>query len=121
MGSIDVEKYRMYFKISYAVSAFFPILSVIFCYVIRSDVRGDAILFSHCKWQIATFWMVLIGGIVGGLLCIMLAFVLPIIGVLLAYPFLFALWGWCLYRVIKGFMALDKNSPIGVTAQAHAA
>ena len=111
MGAIDVEKYRMYLKISYVISAIFPVLSVIFCYVIRGDVRGDAVLFSHCKWQIATVWTVLVAGTVGVVLCIMLAVVLPIIGALLAYPFFFALWGWCLYRVIKGFIGVAPAKP----------
>lgn len=114
MGAIDIEKYKMYLKISYVISVFFPMLSVIFCYVIRGDIRSNDVLFSHCKWQIATFWKSLIAGTIGVVLCIILAVVLPIIGALLAYPFFFALWGWCLYRVIKGFMALDKNAPVGV-------
>ena len=100
------KRYEIMLKIGYVCLIFFPLASVILCYVMRSDVKDDPTLPSHCQWQIWTFWLSLILGIVGYVLTATL------VGAVIGMPMLMGVWIWCLYRAIKGFMALEKNSAL---------
>src|SRR5436190_23458116 len=81
------------------------IAGLIVAYVKRDDAQGTWVA-SHLRWLIRTFWFSLLWGFVG----IVLFFTL--IGI----PFALAIWAvtsiWVVYRVIKGFLAFQKNQPI---------
>ena len=64
------------------------IVAVIINYVKRDDVRGTWIE-SHFDWQIKTFWIGLAGWVVG----------------------VITVWG--IYRIVKGWLALNDGKPVG--------
>lgn len=100
------KKYEIMLKIGYVCIIFFPLVSVILSYIMRSDVSEDAILPSHCTWQIRTFWWSLGLGIVGYILTV------TMVGAVVGLPLILAVWVWCIYRAIKGFFALEKNAAL---------
>ncbi|HZZ11544.1 MAG TPA: hypothetical protein VFE79_12715 [Paraburkholderia sp.] len=77
------------------------LIAVIINYVKRADVVGTQYE-AHFEWQIRTFWMGLIGYVIGA------ALVLVVIGV----PVLWAVSIWMLYRIIKGWLYLYDNKPL---------
>ena len=85
------------------------IVAVILNYVKRADVRGT-FLDSHFRWQIRTFWFVL--------LWIVMAFLmsLPLMIVLIGFVTLWAAAGvigvWVLYRVVRGWLRLNARRPM---------
>jgi uncharacterized membrane protein len=85
------------------------IIAVILNYVKRADVRGTW-LESHFRWQIRTFWW--------GLLwyCLCWGFILITFG--LGFPLallVFAVLGlWFVYRIARGWMALNDRKSIPV-------
>ncbi len=78
------------------------IIAVILNYVKRSEVRGTW-LDSHFSWQIRTFWFALLWLLVGGVLFITL------IGIPVAFVLWFATGIWVLYRIVRGWMALNAQ------------
>ena len=78
------------------------IVAVIINYVKRDDVRGTWIE-SHFDWQIKTFWIALAGWIVG----VATAFIL------IGWLILLAVTVWSIYRVVKGWLALNDGKPAG--------
>ena len=81
-----------------AIAFFFGftlIVAVIINYVKRDDVKGSW-LESHFRWQIRTFWYVLVMAVVGGLS----------IGLGLGLFILSFATIWLLYRIIKGWFYL---------------
>lgn len=70
-------------------------LALIIDYVKRGDARGT-VYATHATWRIRTFWWWL------GLFVVALPFIFVWIG----YVFLFAIWIWGLYRVVKGWLYL---------------
>ena len=84
----------------------FPsIAAVILNYVKRSDARGTW-LESHFDWQIATFWWA--AG--GALLLVLMA--ITIIGIPFAVVGVFVLGVWLIYRVVRGWLALNDRRPL---------
>ncbi|MBM4265624.1 MAG: hypothetical protein FJ144_03245 [Deltaproteobacteria bacterium] len=83
------------------------ILAVILNYARRSAVRGT-FLESHFSWQIRTFWW--------AFAWVLFAFLLAI--TLIGIPFAFiviAFTGlWVLYRIVRGWLALNDERSIGV-------
>jgi uncharacterized membrane protein len=77
------------------------IAGVIICYLKRGDAAGD-IVESHMTWLIRTFWIGLVGGIVGGLL--MFIFIGMFVLISLAI--------YLIYRIAKGWIKLLDNQPI---------
>lgn len=78
------------------------IAGVIVNYLKRDAVAGTY-LESHFNWQIKTFWYTLIGFIVGAVLAVL------VIGI-----FIWMLTGlWYVYRVVKGWLALNEGKSIG--------
>ncbi|MGM7319271.1 hypothetical protein [Idiomarina sp. ST10R2A5] len=57
---------------------------------------------SHFNWLIKTFWVGVIGTIIG----IILLFVV------IGYLVLLAVTIWVIYRVIRGWLALSENKPV---------
>jgi len=77
------------------------IAAVIVNYVKRDDVR-DTWLESHFNWQIKTFWVGLAGSIIGVLTMWLL------VGGLI----LIAVGIWAIYRIVKGWLALNDRKPL---------
>jgi uncharacterized membrane protein len=81
------------------------ILAVILNYVKRSDARGTW-LESHFSWQLRTFWF--------AVLWVSVAVVLfaTVIGIPLAWIIVVATGLWVLYRILRGWLALNDGRPI---------
>ncbi len=77
------------------------IVAIIMNYVKRGDVAGT-FLESHFTWQIRTFWISLIVGIIG--------FVLTL--VLIGFLVLLLDAVWVIYRLVMGALKLNENKPI---------
>lgn len=88
--------YILYFAgFLFGVSA---LAGLIMAYVQRSD-DDDAVLASHYRYQIRTFWLGLLFFVVG----ILTTFLLVGYIILLAWAI------WTLIRIVKGFSAWDKG------------
>jgi uncharacterized membrane protein len=83
------------------------ILAVILNYVKRGDVRGTY-LESHFRWQIRTFWWACLWV----LAAIVLA--LTLIGIPLAWLMIVATGVWVLYRIVRGWLALNEGRAVTV-------
>ena len=77
------------------------IAAIIVNYIKREDVAGTWVA-SHFDWQIKTFWYTLIGGIVGWLL----------VFILIGFPILMAVGVWAIYRIVKGWLALNDGKAV---------
>ena len=84
------------------------IIAVILNYIKRDDARGS-FLESHFRWQIRTFWFTLMW------LCIILLFWLTLLGIPIAVIMSFVVGVWVLYRVLRGWLTLQKRKPMVVT------
>lgn len=81
------------------------ILAVILNYARRSAVRGTY-LESHFTWQIRTFWWALVWVLFS------FAIAATLIGLPIAF-IIFAVTGlWILYRILRGWLALNDARPI---------
>ena len=88
-----------------AFVGFTPVIGLIINYFKKSEVAGS-ILDSHFRWQIRTFWW--------GLLWFSLASFLIFIwiGIPIGYPMLVILFVWWFYRLIRGWLRLNKGRPM---------
>jgi len=82
------------------------ILAVILNYARRGEVRGTW-LESHFRWQIRTFWF--------AFAWVLLAFALfvTVIGIPLAFLIVVVTGVWVLYRIVRGWLALNDERPVG--------
>ncbi|MBM4264311.1 MAG: hypothetical protein FJ145_23165 [Deltaproteobacteria bacterium] len=78
------------------------ILAVIVSYIKRGDAR-ETYLESHFRWQIRTFWAVLVWCVVGGI------FFITLIGIPVALGIFFAAGIWAIYRIARGWLALKEG------------
>ena len=78
------------------------IIAVIINYVKRSEVR-ETWLDSHFSWQLRTFWFALLWLAIGIVLFI------TIVGIPFAYALFIATGIWVLYRLIRGWLALNER------------
>ena len=83
------------------------IIAVILNYLKRSDVRGTW-LESHFRWQIRTFWF----GLLWVALCGLFVVATLGIGLLIAWLPLGIITIWFIYRVVRGWMALNAGRPM---------
>ena len=83
------------------------ILAVILNYAKRAEVRGTY-LDSHFSWQIRTFWWAFFW-----LVSALVLFV-TIIGIPIALLIVVATGLWVLYRIARGWLALNDGRPVGV-------
>jgi len=83
------------------------ILAVILNYAKRSDVR-DTWLETHFSWQLRTFWFAVLWVAVAALLFA------TVVGIPLAWILLVATGLWVLYRILRGWLALNDDRPIEV-------
>ena len=85
------------------------IIAVILNYVKRSEVRGTW-LESHFRWQIRTFWFAALWIMVGAVVFATLFIVL--IGIPIAWMIWIAAGLWVIYRVARGWLALQDRKPM---------
>jgi uncharacterized membrane protein len=85
------------------------IIAVILNYVKRDEARGTW-LESHFQWQIRTFWMALLWGVVIAVASAVLAIVL--VGFAIWVVGLFALGVWAIIRIGRGWLVLSKRRAI---------
>ena len=83
------------------------IIAVILNYVKRADVRGSW-LESHFLWQIRTFWF----GLLWVCLCGLFIVGTLGIGIIIAWIPMIAVGLWFIYRVARGWMALNDGREI---------
>ena len=83
------------------------LIAVVLNYLKRGDVAGTW-LESHFRWQIRTFWFTLLWLVVYGL------FIITIIGIPIAWLLIAILGLWVGYRVLRGWIALAGDKPVGV-------
>ncbi|MDR1777728.1 MAG: hypothetical protein LBR31_07885 [Desulfovibrio sp.] len=113
-GDEKRKKNILMLKIFYVFLVLFPLVSIIGDYILRSDFKQDDVLLSHCKYQIRTFWLSFIIFIVLMIAGPLLALATMGIGSILVGILGLVVFAWVLYRVIKGFLALEKGNPIAV-------
>ena len=82
------------------------LLAVFLNYLKRGDVAGTW-LECHFRWQIRTFWFTFLWLMVYGLL------IITIVGIPLAWIIIVILGLWVGYRVIRGWLALFNERPVG--------
>ena len=83
------------------------LVAVVVNYVKLDDVRGTW-LESHFRWQIRTFWF----GVLWISLCIGFVLLTLGIGILIAWiPAVFVSF-WFIYRIARGWMALNNRRPM---------
>jgi len=80
------------------------IIAVILNYVKRGEVRGSW-LESHFRWQIRTFWF----GLLWVSLCLLFIFGTLGIGILIVWLPLGVLSVWFIYRIVRGWLALNDR------------
>jgi uncharacterized membrane protein len=85
------------------------IVAVIMNYVKRSQVRGTW-LESHFAWQLRTFWTAFAIALMLGIVSAILAIV--IIGFVTWYLGALLLGVWIIYRVARGWMALQDRKTL---------
>jgi len=83
------------------------IIAVILNYLKRSDVRGTW-LESHFLWQIRTFWF----GLLWVSLCVIFVVATLGIGILVAWLPLGVITIWFIYRIARGWLALNERRPM---------
>jgi uncharacterized membrane protein len=81
------------------------IIAVIINYIKRSDVRGTY-LDSHFGWQIRTFWYTVLWLVIAAILFA------TVIGIVLAYVIAVAAGLWIVYRIMRGWIALNEGRPM---------
>ena len=81
------------------------ILAVILNYAKQSDTRGTW-LESHFSWQIRTFWFALLWVLIA------VALALTIIGLPLTICILLGLTLWVIYRIGRGWLALNDQRTV---------
>jgi uncharacterized membrane protein len=85
------------------------IIAVILNYVKRGDARGTW-LESHFRWQIRTFWF----GLLWVGLCLSFVVITFGIGMIVAWLPLAIVTLWFIYRVVRGWVALNDRRPMYV-------
>jgi uncharacterized membrane protein len=83
------------------------IIAVILNYVKRDEVRGTW-LESHFRWQIRTFWF----GLLWISLCVAFIVLTLGIGILIAWLPMAMVGIWFVYRVARGWLALNDQRPM---------
>ncbi len=86
------------------------IIAVILNYVKRAEVEGTW-LESHFRWQIRTFWFSLLWVVVAVLIG------LTVIGLPLTFGILVGVTFWLIYRVVRGWLALNARTTIGAASE----
>jgi uncharacterized membrane protein len=83
------------------------IIAVILNYVKRGEVQGTW-LESHFRWQIRTFWF---GALWVGLCVLFIVFTFGV-GIIVAWIPLGLIGIWFIYRIARGWIALNNGQPM---------
>ena len=83
------------------------IIAVIINYIKRGEARGTWVE-SHFRWQIRTFWFVLLWLVVAVVL------IMTLIGMVIAIPMLLVITIWLIYRIARGWLRLQEELPMYV-------
>jgi uncharacterized membrane protein len=81
------------------VSGITAVIGVVMAYVYKDEAPDW--LKTHYELQIRSFWLVLLYGLIGGLLCI----------ILIGFLVLFLVAIWWIVRCVKGLKYLSANAP----------
>jgi uncharacterized membrane protein len=81
------------------------IIAVIINYLKRGGARGSWAA-SHYRWQIRTFWFVLLW------LLIVMLLVMTVVGAPVGLGLLLALTVWLIYRIARGWLRLIDRRPM---------
>lgn len=81
------------------------IIAVIINYIKRSEVAGTY-LDSHFGWQIRTFWYTLLWLVIAAVLFA------TVVGIFLAYILAVGAGVWVVYRIVRGWVALNEGRPV---------
>ncbi|PAV25266.1 putative membrane protein [Tamilnaduibacter salinus] len=89
--------------LSFFTSGLTGLVGVIVNYVKLDDLQGTW-LEPHFRWQIRTFWIGLLWGVIGVLTTVLIV----------GWFILLAISIWVIYRIVKGALALnDGKAPFG--------
>ena len=100
----EVKNYVFIAYVTYAVGLlilFTPVVGVIMAYVKRDEAQGT-IYASHIDYLIKTFWVSLIGMVLGMLTIL----------ILIGWLILAATGVWLIYRVVVGLIKLNEDKPV---------
>lgn len=102
--SSDVKNYVFIAYVTYAVGLlilFTPVVGVIMAYVKRDEAQGS-IYASHIDYLIKTFWMSLVGTVLGTFTTL----------ILIGWLILLITAIWFIYRVVIGLIKLNEDKPV---------
>ncbi|MDR0769855.1 MAG: hypothetical protein LBE75_01455 [Burkholderiales bacterium] len=89
----------------YALALLFgvtAIVAIVMNYVKKDDMTGT-LYESHFRWQIRTFWFALLWSLLSCPFILLLG---------LGFAFLFVVFVWYVYRIVKGWLRLTENKPM---------
>lgn len=102
--SSDVKNYVFIAYVTYAVGLlilFTPVIGVIMAYVKRDEAQGS-IYASHIDYLIKTFWVSLVGTVLGTFTTL----------ILIGWLILLVTAIWFIYRVVIGLIKLNEDKPV---------
>ena len=102
--SSDVKNYVFIAYVTYAVGLlilFTPVVGVIMAYVKRDEAQGS-IYVSHIDYLIKTFWVSLVGTVLGTFTTL----------ILIGWLILLVTAIWFIYRVVIGLIKLNEDKPV---------
>ena len=102
--SSDVKNYVFIAYVTYALGLFIwftPVVGVILAFIKRDEAQGS-IYASHIDYLIKTFWVSLIGMVLGMLTIL----------ILIGWLILAATGVWLIYRVVVGLIKLNEDKPV---------
>jgi len=107
----SAKTWAWWLYLAHGLSVFFTLglasfIPLILNYVKRDESQGTFI-YSHHGWMIRSFWWYLIWIVIGWVLFA------TIIGIPLAWVVWIGAWLWKVYRLLRGFSALNNNAPVG--------
>ena len=100
----EVKNYVFIAYVTYALGLlilFTPFIGVLLAFIKRDEAQGS-IYASHIDWLIKTFWVSLIGLLLGRLT----------IFILIGWLILAATGIWLIYRVVIGLIKLNEDKPV---------
>ena len=100
----EVKNYVFIAYVTYALGLlilFTPVIGVILAFIKRDEAQGG-IYASHIDWLIKTFWVSLIGMVLGMLTIL----------ILIGWLILAATGVWLIYRVVVGLIKLNEDKPV---------
>ena len=100
----DVKNYVFIAYVTYALGLFIwftPVVGVILAFIKRDEAQGS-IYASHIDYLIKTFWVSLIGMVLGMLTIL----------ILIGWLILAATGIWLIYRVVVGLIKLNEDKPV---------